>query len=303
MRIPAQSLLTIVLVTFPACTVETTGTGDGDMTGDGDAPGDGDLAGDGDGDLASGGASLGGDGDAAAGGAGTGGDSSISGGSDGSGGDESGSGGTDGNGELPAGTFLMDDDGYIIFEAEDIAGQNPPGEWVYRSDSGPCSGSCAPSEGAYYQYDADVSDCGNHGSAPNESMTIEFEAKEAGFYRMVWRNLRDHRAGDCGDDRNNDSFVSFPGALNDDHFTEPFKVFGGGHGTFNWNSSYDIHEIGKDDVCVELKAGVETMTLAGRSNHHAIDRIAIIHTGDSLASCRDLGTNDLDGRENTGQAQ
>ncbi len=302
----------------------TDGAADGGSVGDGDLGTGGDGASDGGGlgtggDAASGGAASGGGattgagGDAASGGVlGTGG---FSVGGDGSGGDltttgGAGSGGDAGSGgsttSLPSGTFLMDGDGYVIFEAEDIDAGDLPGNWVVLQDAGPCDeGGCTPSSGAYIQYQADsLGDCSNHGGPQAASTTtVSFEVRTSGYHRLVWRNLRDHRAGACEHDKNNDSFVAFPGAMNDEHFQEPFKVYGGGSGSFTWSGSYDIHDLGKDDVCVDLDAGVQTFDLAGRSNWHAIDRIAIVYTGDDLQSCRGNGPKEgLDARPNTGVA-
>jgi hypothetical protein len=215
-----------------------------------------------------------------------------SGASSASGGEAAGSGGEAG---LPAGTYLVDDDGYVIFEIESLAGDSPPGDWALVEDA-------EQSGGAYYQYQSTTLDgCANHGSADESiKMVANFEVKEKAFYQLVWRNMRANASGGCETDRNNDSFMKLPGALNGAHFQEPFKVFGGGFDEFNWSARYDIHDVGKELVCIELDAGVQTLEITPRSNNHAIDRVAIFR-GDATGC---TGSNkDLDDRENTGQAE
>ena len=204
--------------------------------------------------------------------------------------------------EIPSGTFLMDDEGYVVFDFEEVAGETPPDPWVFRTD-GPCGNqsNCEYMGSGYYQFTG-ANMCGQTQDTDVGVMEVQFEVKEAGMHRFAWRNLRDHTGG-CGDDRNNDSFIAFPSTLSDDHFKEPFKVFGGGHGNYNWTNSYDIHDVGKERVCVEFEPGVHTVRISGRSNAHAIDRIAIIRIdGDEEECRRNAHINGLDDRPLTGQA-
>ncbi len=231
------------------------------------------------------------------GGAGTGGDASDTGGAS-TGGSELGTGGQPDPGALPSGTFLMDDDGYVMFEMESVAGGTPPGDWVQVDDG-------ARSGGAFYQYQSTtLSGCGNHrnaGQSTASKMTLNFEVKEKGFHRFIWSNMRANASGGCESDKNNDSFVTFPGALNDAAFKTPFKVYGGGVNSFTWSGNYDIggHDPQRGAVCVELEAGVQMMEISARSNNHAIDRVAIIYGDES--GCNG-STNNLDDRDNTGEA-
>ncbi|MEM9458009.1 MAG: hypothetical protein AAGF11_27770 [Myxococcota bacterium] len=208
-----------------------------------------------------------------------------------------------GGSELPPGVFLADDEDYIVFDIESVAGDSPPDPWIF-AQSGPCEdpADCEPLGDGYYQFKG-ANQCGQTQDHDAGVMEIEFEVKTAGMYRFAGRNLRDH-TGDCENDRNNDSFVAFPSTLSDPHFREPFKVFGGGHGAYNWTNSYDIHDVGKARVCVEFEPGVHTMRLSGRSNNHAIDRVAIFRVEGDVGDCRNNGLlNGLDDRPVTGQSQ
>lgn len=210
---------------------------------------------------------------------------------------------TTGATELPPGVFLADDDDYIVFDIESVAGDSPPEPWIY-AQSGPCQdqADCEFLGDGYYQFTG-AGECSQTQDHDMGVMEIQFEVKTAGRYRFAWRNLRDHTGG-CENDRNNDSFVAFPSTLSDEHFQEPFKVYGGGHGSYNWTNSYDIHGVGKERVCVEFEPGVHTMRLSGRSNNHAIDRIAIFRVEGDLAECRSNGLlGDLDDRPVTGQSE
>jgi hypothetical protein len=60
----------------------------------------------------------------------------------------------------------------------------------------------------------------------------------------------------------------------DAKFKVPFKVYGGGTGTWNWSATYDINNE-KQKVCLEFDAGVHTMAIHGRSRDHAIDKVAL----------------------------
>ena len=172
---------------------------------------------------------------------------------------------------------------------------------MFRSE-GPCANQadCEYLGSGYYHFTG-ANECGQTQNTDVGVMEIQFEVREEGMYRFAWRNLRDH-TGDCENDRNNDSFVALPSTLSDDHFKEPFKVFGGGHDSYNWTNSYDIHNVGKERVCVEFAPGVHTLRLSGRSNHHAIDRIAFIRVDGVEEECRrNSHINGLDDRPLTGR--
>ncbi|MEM9193743.1 MAG: hypothetical protein AAGF12_31500 [Myxococcota bacterium] len=205
-------------------------------------------------------------------------------------------------GDPPSGTFRMDAEGWVVFDIEEVAGMNPPDPWVFRDDA-PCANGdeCGHLGDGYYQFTG-AGMCSQLGRERDVGqMEVSFEVQEAGLYRFAWRNLRDHTGG-CGDDRNNDSYVSFPTSSGDEHFREPFKVFGGGSGSFNWTASYDIEEVGKNRVCIELEAGTHTLRIAGRSNQHVIDRVAIGQTDGTIDGCRNGRViRDLDDREPTGR--
>jgi hypothetical protein len=121
----------------------------------------------------------------------------------------------------------------------------------------------------------------------------------AGRYRVVWRNLRDHRDGNCGSDRNNDSFLAFPTTQSDAKFQIPFKVYGGGEGTWNWSTTYDINEE-KERVCLDFSEGIQEMEIHGRSRDHAIDKVVLFRVDGTLADCRAAGTTGFDALPETG---
>lgn len=195
----------------------------------------------------------------------------------------------------------MDDDGYVVFDVESIAGETPPSPWIFRSDT-PCTGrpQCEVLGTGFYQF-IQGDQCGQVG--PGDGLIeFQFEAKRSGLHRFAWRNMRDHSGG-CEHDRNNDSYLAFPTANADDHLKAPFKAFGGGNNDFDWWATYDIEGLGKNEICLDFDAGVHTVQIMGRSNQHAIDRIALIRVESGESDCLSPARLDgLDERPVTGRA-
>ncbi len=218
--------------------------------------------------------------------------------------------------EIPSGTFLADAEGYVIFEAEAIAGKTPPEPWIYSEaehcvmKEGTMVCSAALDGGGYYKFGGATA-CGQTTNTDVGLMSLQFQIVKSGLYRMVWRNMRDHSGG-CSDNVNNDSFVSFPTAKEEAGHRSPFKVYGGGDDSFYWNTTQGapnesedpFPETDQEAVCVTFDAGVHEMRISGRSNNHTIDRIAFVPTDGTLSFCqRDhyRYTLDVEDRPLTGQ--
>jgi hypothetical protein len=92
----------------------------------------------------------------------------------------------------------------------------------------------------------------------------------------------------------------FPTTQSDAKFKVPFKVYGGGSGTWNWSTTYDIHEE-KKQVCLDFDAGIQEMEIHGRSRDHAIDKVVIFRVDGTLADCQGAGTTGFDALAETGK--
>jgi hypothetical protein len=177
-------------------------------------------------------------------------------------------------------TYLMAD-GRIIFDMESL-GTNPPSDWEFKT-TGPCDtpADCKPLGPGYYQWTGS----NNYNNPGVGLLTYKFRIPTTGTYRVIWRNLRDLRP-DFASDLNNDSWMAFPSSTGDQHFRDPFKVYGGGTNTWTWSGNYDISGVGKAAVCIDFTAGDHYMEVSARSFQHAIDRVAVLQG--CSASTKDL---------------
>ena len=184
---------------------------------------------------------------------------------------------------VAADTFV-ESDGFVYFEAEDA---QFGGDWVLGTVLDHFSGD------GYLEWNGP--DLFNPADAGRDTIAYQFEITTAGNYELRWRTRI--AQGDSNTE-SNDSYVRFPTGVNVDG-EEPFygwqKVFMGHHGAWFWDAKVNDHA--GANVRQFFSAGTHVMEVSGRSNGHAIDKIAL-YRYESL----ELSPNDLDTRSGTPQS-
>jgi len=179
---------------------------------------------------------------------------------------------------------FIESEGFVYFEAEDA---QFGGDWVMGTALDHYSGD------GYIEWNGP--DLFNPAGAGQDTITYQFEITTAGNYELRWRTRI--AQGDSNTE-SNDSYVRFPTGVNVAG-EEPFygwqKVFMGHHGAWFWDAKVNDH-VGAN-VRQFFSAGTHVMEVSGRSNGHAIDKIAL-YRYESLA----LSPNDLDVRSGTPQS-
>ena len=165
-------------------------------------------------------------------------------------------------------TLYLEDNGYIHFEAEDA---NNTGQWRLESDIPGYSGTgFLEWTGANHYSEAE---------AGNGTITYHFRVNTAGNYEFRWRTRI--AKGDSHTD-SNDSWVRFNTGTNIEG-EEPLigwsKVYIGEADVWTWSARTVDQEAQK--VRQYFTQGVHTVELSGRSNGHAIDRLALYHYSDT----------------------
>lgn len=183
------------------------------------------------------------------------------------------------------GALFGEENGVVIMETENLPLAT---DWEIKSDA-------SASGGKYISWEGSASS----GSAGPGQFSTKISFKTTGVYRFLWSQ----RTGEgTGTSEANDSWLRFADAA--DYYGEKnansgtfyttdqagkdgwFKVYG--HSLdFKWDSQT------KDNDAYEImlridNPGVYTMEIAGRSQHHHIDKIAIIH---SSANTNDVKNN------------
>ena len=173
-------------------------------------------------------------------------------------------------------------DGFVYFEAE--AGQ-VIGDWVSSTTLDHFSGD------SYIVWDGpDLFSTAGQGI-----ISYQFNITTPGNYELRWRTRI--AKGDSNTEAN-DSWVRFPTGVNvagEQPLSGWSKVFMGHHGAWFWDAKVVDH-VGAN-VRQFFDAGTHTMEISGRSNGHAIDKMALFKYEDL-----ELSPNDLDARSGTPQA-
>ena len=169
-----------------------------------------------------------------------------------------------------ADTFV-EEDGLLLFEAES---QPATGDWELEQSIGGFSGS------GYLRWDGP--DAFAVGSAGRGTITYRFRIQRAGNYELRWRS---RIARGNNNTEHNDSWVRFPTGRNvngEQALSGWTKVFMNRLGEWSWRSS-TVDNVGRP-VRQFFAAGDHTIQISGRSNGHAIDRIALYDYSDSSIS-------------------
>lgn len=178
---------------------------------------------------------------------------------------------------------FVENDGFVWFEAE--AGEFT-GNWLASTDLGHYSGD------SYIIWEGP--DLFNSSQAGQDTIQYQFEITTPGNYELRWRSRIGK--GDSSTE-SNDSWVRFPSGVNVAGEQPLFgwsKVHMGHTGAWFWDARVDDHA--GASVRQYFPAGIHTMEVSGRSNGHAIDKIALFKY-DYLS----LSPSDLDTRSGTPQ--
>ncbi len=162
---------------------------------------------------------------------------------------------------VQAATFVAQN-GIVMMEAESITAT---GDWRTQTSFGGFSGS------GYHIWTG--SDSFNVSTAGRGTLTYRFRIEEAGNYQLIWRS----RIG-LGDSasEHNDSWVRFQTGQNvsgEQALNGWTKVFMNQTGRWFWGS-FTVDFVGRP-IRQFFPAGEHTLQISGRSNSHAIDRIAL----------------------------
>jgi len=178
----------------------------------------------------------------------------------------------------------VESDGFVYFEAEDA---QFGGDWISGTAFDHYSGD------GYIEWTGP--DLFNPAGAGRDTISYQFEIATAGNYELRWRTRI--AKGDSNTE-SNDSYVRFPTGVNIAGEEPLFgwqKIFMGHHGAWFWDAKINDH-VGAN-VRQFFSEGIHVMEVSGRSNGHAIDKIAL-YRYESL----DLSPNDFDVRSGTPQS-
>ncbi len=179
---------------------------------------------------------------------------------------------------------FVESSGFVYFEAED---SQVGGDWISGTALDHFSGA------SYIEWNGP--DLFDPAGAGRDTITYQFEITNPGNYELRWRTRI--AKGDSNTE-SNDSYVRFPSGVNIAGEEPLFgwqKVFMGHHGAWFWDAKVNDH-VGAN-VRQFFPAGTHVMEVSGRSNGHAIDKIAL-YRYESL----ELSPNDLDIRSGTPQS-
>lgn len=166
-----------------------------------------------------------------------------------------------------ADTFL-ESGGIVIFEAES---SGPEGDWELESSIGGFSGS------GYLRWDGP--DGFAVSTAGRGETTYRFRIERAGNYELLWRS-RITRGNNRTE--HNDSWARFPTGSNipgEQGLNGWTKVYMSTLNQWKWQSA-TVDNVGRR-VRQFFSAGEHTFQISGRSNGHAIDRIALFDYSDN----------------------
>lgn len=165
-----------------------------------------------------------------------------------------------------AATF-QEESGIVIMEAESSPAQ---GGWKRESSIGGYAGS------GYLRWDG--SNAFAVSSAGRGTTTYRFRIQRAGNYELRWRS-RITRGNNRTE--HNDSWVRFPTGRNirgEQSLSGWTKVYMNTLNKWAWQSA-TVDNVGRR-LRQYFSAGEHTLQISGRSNGHAIDRIALFHYAD-----------------------
>ena len=159
-------------------------------------------------------------------------------------------------------TIYLEDNGYVLFEVENV---NLAGDWVLNTDIKGYRGS-GYLEWTGPNYFAKI-------DAGSGLISYPVRITTAGNYELRWRSRI--AKGDSNTE-SNDSWVRFPSGNNvvgEEPLDGWTKVYMGESDTWSW-SSRTVDHLARP-VRQFFTAGDHTVEIAGRSNGHAIDQIAL----------------------------
>lgn len=165
---------------------------------------------------------------------------------------------------------FVETNGVLIMEAESSPAA---GDWDLESSIGGFSGN------GYLRWNGQ----NFFGTPGNGTITYRFRIQRAGNYELLWRSRIT-----IGDNRteHNDSWAQFPTGQNingEQGLNGWTKVFMSTLNEWAWQSA-TVDNVGRR-VRQFFPAGEHTMQISGRSNGHAIDRIALFnYTDNSISS-------------------
>jgi len=161
----------------------------------------------------------------------------------------------------------LENGGYIHFEVEDA---DPAGQWSLRNEIEGFTGT------GYFEWTGP-----NHflqANAGNGTITYHFRIETAGNYELRWRS---RIAKGDENTESNDSWVRFNTGINvtdEEPLSGWTKVFMGESNIWTWSARTSDH--GSRRVRQYFSQGDHTLQISGRSNGHAIDKIALYRYGD-----------------------
>jgi len=179
---------------------------------------------------------------------------------------------------------FVESGGFVSFEAEAAA---ISGDWSLSTELGHFSGE------SYIVWDGP--DFFNKANAGQGTIGYQFEITTPGNYELRWRSRIAHGNNNT---ESNDTWVRFPSGVNvagEEPLFGWTKVHMGHAGAWFWDAKTNDHT--GVNVRQYFPAGLHTLEISGRSNGHAIDKMALFKY-DQLA----LSPNDLDSRSGTPQA-
>jgi len=167
---------------------------------------------------------------------------------------------------------FVENNGILIMEAESSPAA---GDWKQESSIGGFSGN------GYLRWNG----ANFFGTPGNGTITYKFRIQRAGNYELIWRSRITKGSNRT---EHNDSWARFPTGqnINGQHGLNGWtKVFMSTLNEWAWQSA-TVDNVGRR-VRQYFSAGEHTMQISGRSNGHAIDRIALFnYTDNSISASR-----------------
>ncbi len=182
---------------------------------------------------------------------------------------------------VPKEKYFLEKNNYICFEVEETT--SDLGLWVAKTNVSNYTGT------NHMEFTGNTI----NGGDPKSPLTYKLKVNTAGRYRLVIRAHK--RLEGAESDKCNDGYVKMEGDLSGNTAEEQsrlknyVKFFGGAANGWGWAEKLDYHDV-KYNAEYELKPGIYTFSIAGRSIRWNIDRVVFY----------DMNKYSLDWAKNTG---